>query len=147
MPNEAISFRIPRTFDHISLRPTRVEFHDDSSCLPRHGRSTTGAPPAAAERGATPATEAAPAPAAGAGVQAASDGPGAGHDDWRQHLGADTDPVSSLVFRYPDGTKEQWSLPCSSSIQVRRSSFRQVSPSSASIGSCLFPQLPQLLIS
>ena len=39
-------------------------------------------------------------------------------DDWKKHLGPETDPLSSIIFRYPDGTKEQWSLPCTSTIQV-----------------------------
>lgn len=39
-------------------------------------------------------------------------------NEWMQHLGADTDPVSSIVFRFPDGTKEQKSLPCTSTLQV-----------------------------
>ena len=39
-------------------------------------------------------------------------------DDWQKHLGPETDPVSSIVFRYPDGNKEQKKLPCSSTITV-----------------------------
>ena len=38
--------------------------------------------------------------------------------DWKKHLGLDSDPVSSIVIRYPDGTKEQLSLPCTSTILV-----------------------------
>jgi len=36
--------------------------------------------------------------------------------DWEQHLGPETDLVSSIVFRYPDGNKEQKSFTSSSSI-------------------------------
>ena len=38
--------------------------------------------------------------------------------DWEQHLGPETDLVSSIVFRYPDGNKEQKSFTSSSSILV-----------------------------
>ena len=44
--------------------------------------------------------------------------PEAEEDDWQKHLGPDTDPLSSIVFRYPDGNKEQKKLPCSSTITV-----------------------------
>ena len=36
--------------------------------------------------------------------------------DWKTHLGLDSDPASSIVIRYPDGTKERLSLPCTSTI-------------------------------
>lgn len=39
-------------------------------------------------------------------------------DDWQQHLGPESDPMSSIVFRFPDGSKEQKSLPCSSTLLV-----------------------------
>lgn len=39
-------------------------------------------------------------------------------DDWKRHLGPETDPVSSIVFRFPDGSKEQKALPCSSTLMV-----------------------------
>ena len=41
-------------------------------------------------------------------------------DDWERHLGPETDPISSIVFRFPDGSKEQKALPCSSTLMVRR---------------------------
>lgn len=40
-------------------------------------------------------------------------------DDWERHLGPETDPISSIVFRFPDGSKEQKALPCSSTLLVR----------------------------
>lgn len=39
-------------------------------------------------------------------------------DDWKQHLGSETDPVSSIVIRFPDGSREQKALPCTSTLTV-----------------------------
>lgn len=39
-------------------------------------------------------------------------------DDWKRHLGPEADPISSIVFRFPDGSKEQKTLPCSSTLMV-----------------------------
>lgn len=40
-------------------------------------------------------------------------------DDWMRHLGPETDPTSSIVFRFPDGSKEQKALPCTSTLMVK----------------------------
>lgn len=47
-------------------------------------------------------------------------------DDWEQHLGPETDPTSSIVFRFPDGSKEQKVLPCSSTLMVWTNSDHQL---------------------
>lgn len=39
-------------------------------------------------------------------------------DDWKRHLGPEADPISSIVFRFPDGSKEQKTLPCSSTLMA-----------------------------
>ena len=39
-------------------------------------------------------------------------------EDWWQHLGPQSDPHSSIVFRFPDGSKDQKSLPSSSTLMV-----------------------------
>lgn len=39
-------------------------------------------------------------------------------NDWQRHLGPETDPTSSIIFRFPDGSKEQKTLPCTSTLTV-----------------------------
>jgi len=39
-------------------------------------------------------------------------------EDWRQHLGSDSYPHSSIVFRFPDGSKEQKSFPSNSNLMA-----------------------------
>lgn len=39
-------------------------------------------------------------------------------NDWERHLGVETDPSSSIIFRFPDGSKEQKTLPCTSTLTV-----------------------------
>ena len=43
-------------------------------------------------------------------------------EDWLPYLGPESDPPSSIVFRYPNGEKEQWSIPSTSTIMVSRRS-------------------------
>ncbi|XP_076448524.1 UBX domain-containing protein 7-like [Babylonia areolata] len=53
--------------------------------------------------------------------QAGNDGEAATAADsapWRKHFGDDSDPTTNLVVRFPDGKKEQLSLPCSSTLQA-----------------------------
>ncbi|EFX89353.1 hypothetical protein DAPPUDRAFT_190703 [Daphnia pulex] len=43
---------------------------------------------------------------------------GTADDDWERHLGPEADPISSIVFRFPDGSKEQKALPCTSTLMA-----------------------------
>ena len=45
--------------------------------------------------------------------------------DWERHLGAETDPVSLIIFRFPDGSKEQKSLPATSTLMVKQKRERK----------------------
>jgi hypothetical protein len=45
---------------------------------------------------------------------------GTADDDWERHLGPEADPISSIVFRFPDGSKEQKALPCTSTLMVSK---------------------------
>ena len=41
-------------------------------------------------------------------------------EDWKKYLGSDDEEKSSIVIRFPDGTRESKELPCSSKFKVRR---------------------------
>ena len=45
---------------------------------------------------------------------------GTADDDWERHLGPEADQISSIVFRFPDGSKEQKALPCTSTLMVSK---------------------------
>ena len=39
-------------------------------------------------------------------------------DDWEEYLGSNDEEKSSIVIRFPDGTRESKELPCSSKFKV-----------------------------
>ena len=62
----------------------------------------------------------------GGGAEEKSNGSASGNksqsqddgDDWEEYLGSNDEDKSSIVIRFPDGTRESKELPCSSKFKV-----------------------------